>query len=163
MDEVWLPDCKTLDPSLARSLRAPPTTPGERDALACMVASRPAAVARGKAPVGADRAAPRGARRPDSTREVLAWFRERLYGRALLSLMVQYTPNPRAGKAGLTRRVSGKEYDQVLGWLEELGIEEGFIQEPEPGPDWLPDFSRREPFPEGQARAVWHFGDSSAP
>ncbi len=57
------------------------------------------------------------------------------------------------------RRVSSAEYEQVLTWLEELGIEEGFIQEPEPGSEWLPDFSRPDPFPEGQARAVWHFAD----
>ncbi len=38
----------------------------------------------------------------ESTRRVLAWFRERLYGKALLSVMVQYTPNP--GVGGRTRR-----------------------------------------------------------
>jgi len=97
--------------------------------------------------------------RLESTRAVLAWFRERLHGRALLSMMVQYTPNARLGAVGgdsPRRRVSEAEYEQVLGWLEELGIEEGFIQELESGSDWLPDFRRPNPFPPGQARAVWH-------
>jgi putative pyruvate formate lyase activating enzyme len=58
-----------------------------------------------------------------------------------------------------SNRVSAAEYEQVLAWLEELGIEEGFIQEPEPGSEWLPDFSRPNPFPEGQARPVWRYTD----
>jgi putative pyruvate formate lyase activating enzyme len=61
------------------------------------------------------------------------------------------------------RRVSREEYLQVQGWLEELGIEQGFIQEPEPDSDWLPDFTRRNPFPPGQARPVWHYADARLP
>ncbi len=167
---VWLPDCKTLDPGLARRLMGAPDYPQVvREALAFMVASRPldwegerlrqGVIVRHLVLPG----------HPRSTREVLAWFRENLYGKALLSLMVQYTPNSRALErgeeqaAGPSRRVSTEEYEQVLGWLEELGIEEGFIQEPEPGSEWLPDFSRRDPFPEGQARAVWHFSEGPVP
>ena len=164
--QIWLPDCKTLDPELARSLMSAADYPQvAREALAFMVEARPlqwegerlrqGVIVRHLVLPG----------HPLSTREVLAWFRERLYGKALLSLMVQYTPNRRAlelaeaREAGPSSRVSAAEYDQVLGWIEELGIEEGFIQEPEPGSEWLPDFSRPAPFPEGQARAVWHFSD----
>jgi len=164
--QIWLPDCKTLDPELARSLMSAADYPQvAREALAFMVEARPlqwegerlrqGVIVRHLVLPG----------HPLSTREVLAWFRERLYGKALLSLMVQYTPNRRAlelaeaREAGPSSRVSAAEYDQVLGWIEELGIEEGFIQEPEPGSEWLPDFSRPDPFPEGQARAVWHFAD----
>ena len=163
--QVWLPDCKTLDPELARSLMGAPDYPQVvREALAFMVEARPldwegerlrqGVIVRHLVLPG----------HPGSTREVLAWFRERLYGRAQLSLMVQYTPNRRApgqadAESGPSRRVSAAEHEQVLTWLEELGIEEGFIQEPEPGSEWLPDFSRPDPFPEGQARAVWHFAD----
>jgi len=99
---------------------------------------------------------------------VLAWFRERLAGRALLSVMLQYTPNRRSagseqeGRAP-SRRVNDAEHRQVQGWLEEQGIEQGFIQEPEPDSDWLPDFSRRNPFPPGQARPVWHYADARLP
>jgi putative pyruvate formate lyase activating enzyme len=167
---VWLPDCKTLDPELARGLMGAPDYPQVvREALAFMVASRP--------PVWEGERLRQGVivrhlvlpGHPGSTREVLAWFRENLYGKALLSLMVQYTPNPRASaragerEAGPSRRVSAAEYERVLGWLEELGIEDGFIQEPEPGSEWLPDFSRPDPFPQGQARALWHFAEGSVP
>jgi putative pyruvate formate lyase activating enzyme len=167
---VWLPDCKTLDPELARSLMGAPDYPRvAREALAFMVASRPldwegerlrqGVIVRHLVLPG----------HPDSTRRVLAWFRQKLYGKALLSLMVQYTPNSRASgrgegwEAAPARRVSSAEYEQVLSWLEELGIEEGFIQEPEPGSQWLPDFSRPDPFPQGQARALWHFADGPVP
>jgi putative pyruvate formate lyase activating enzyme len=164
--DVWLPDCKTLDAELARGLMGAPDYPEVASAaLAFMVEARPLAwegellrrgvIVRHLVLPG----------HPESTRQVLAWFRERLYGRALLSVMVQYTPNSRAmgpgdeGGAMPSNRVSAAEYEQVLAWLEELGIEEGFIQEPEPGSEWLPDFSRPNPFPEGQARPVWRYTD----
>jgi putative pyruvate formate lyase activating enzyme len=158
--EVWLPDCKTLDPELARGLMGAPDYPEVvRAALAFMVDARP--------PVWEGELLRRGVivrhlvlpGHPESTRQVLAWFREWLYGRALLSVMVQYTPNPRAPVSGPSGRVSAAEYEQILASLEELGIEEGFIQEPEPGSEWLPDFRRPNPFPEGQARPVWRFTD----
>ena len=41
--------------------------------------------------------------------------------------------------------------------LEELGIEEGFVQEPSQSDDWLPDFTRSNPFPKGQAVPIWHY------
>ena len=179
--DVWLPDCKTLDPKVSRRLMGAPDYPEVvKEAIPFMVRARPlrwegerlrqGVIVRHLVLPGY----------PESTREVLAWFRQELYGKALLSVMVQYTPNPRlrrplregeavAGAEAATtaeapvppqaatpdRRVSEAEYDQIQGWLEELGIEEGFIQEPDPGSDWLPDFTRPNPFPEGQARVVW--------
>ena len=164
--QVWLPDCKTLDRELARGLMGAADYPQvAREALAFMVAARPLAWDGERLRQGVIVRHLVLPGHPNSTREVLAWFRENLYGKALLSLMVQYPPNPRApGRAdepgaGPARRVSPAEYELVVGWLEELGIEEGFIQEPEPGSEWLPDFSRRDPFPESQARAVWHFAE----
>ena len=168
--QVWLPDCKTLDRELARGLMGAADYPQvAREALAFMVAARPLAWDGEKLRQGVIVRHLVLPGHPNSTREVLAWFRENLYGKALLSLMVQYTPNPRAlGRAdepgaGPARRVSPAEYELIQGWLGELGIEEGFIQEPEPGSEWLPDFSRRDPFPESQARAVWHFAEVPVP
>jgi len=164
--EVWLPDCKTLDPELARRLMGAPDYPEVvREALRFMAEARPLRFDGERLREGVIVRHLVLPGHPESTRAVLAWFRERLYGKALLSVMVQYTPNARtAGQGGTreggpSRRVSAGEYEQVLASLEELGIEEGFIQEPEPGSDWLPDFTRRNPFPEGQARPLWHYGD----
>jgi putative pyruvate formate lyase activating enzyme len=65
--------------------------------------------------------------------------------------MTQYTPLDAAGPAG---RVDGRDYGRLVEWLEELGIEEGFCQEPSPGGP-LPDFSRTNPFPPELALPVW--------
>jgi putative pyruvate formate lyase activating enzyme len=163
--DLWLPDCKTLDPELARGWMGAPDYPEvAREALAFMAEARPLSWEGERLRRGV---IVRHLVLPGclpSTHRVLAWFRERLYGKALLSVMVQYTPNPGilpsgAGEPPPSRRVSAVEYDQVLAWLGELGIEEGFIQEPEPGSEWLPDFRRPNPFPEGKARSVWHFAD----
>jgi putative pyruvate formate lyase activating enzyme len=163
---VWLPDCKTLDPELAGSLLGAPDYPQvAREALSLMVEARPLEWEADRLRRGVivrHLVLPGHLR---STHEVLVWFRERLYGRALLSLMVQYTPNPRAPAGAAARqavpsgRVSTSEYEQVLRLLEELGIEEGFIQEPESDSDWLPDFCRPNPFPREKARVLWHFAD----
>jgi putative pyruvate formate lyase activating enzyme len=165
--DVYLPDCKTLDPELSRRFMGAPDYPRVvQEALPAMAEARPlrwegerlrqGVIVRHLVLPG----------QPESTREVLAWFSERLYAKALLSVMVQYTPNPRSVEAEgrvPVRRVSEAEYGQILGWLEELGIEEGFIQEPEPDSDWLPDFTRRNPFPEAQARPLWHYADERLP
>jgi putative pyruvate formate lyase activating enzyme len=97
----------------------------------------------------------------DSTREVLCWFARHARGRALLSLMMQYTPVRRKtrlgpGDAGPSRAVNRKEYETVLDWLEELGIEDGFCQELAPSGKWLPDFRRENPFGV-LADPVWHW------
>ena len=96
----------------------------------------------------------------DQSREVLAWFSGHAKGRALLSLMVQYTPLPSAREQadGHPRRsVNQGEYEQVLSRLEELGIDEGYVQDPARSDDWLPDFTRLNPFPKEQAVPVWHY------
>jgi putative pyruvate formate lyase activating enzyme len=97
----------------------------------------------------------------DATREVLRWFAEHCRGRALLSVMTQYTP---AGEAAATpaRYVSAEEYEIVLGWLDEFGIEDGFCQEPVPGGEWLPDFSRPNPFSSELSQPVWHWREGFA-
>ncbi len=87
----------------------------------------------------------------ESTREVLEWFAREVGGAALLSLMFQYTPSPEAPGRGTSRR----EYDQVMGWLSELDIDEGFVQELVHDREWLPDFSQPDPFPSRLSRPLW--------
>ena len=136
----------------------------------------------------------------EATRGVLRWFAGHCAGRALLSLMFQYTPpeislaeaprtqsskkgtiqttdpSPRSlrslrlgvraspekvkEKAGSIpdRYINQKEYDTVLGWLQEYGIEDGYCQELVPGnTDWLPDFGKENPFPSSLSVPVWHW------
>jgi putative pyruvate formate lyase activating enzyme len=95
-----------------------------------------------------------------STKAVLQWFADRCRGKALLSLMMQYTP---VGNTALTRTVSEREYEQVLQWLEDFGIEDGYYQELHPGDDWLPDFSRLNPFSSDLSVPVWRWKSGTIP
>jgi putative pyruvate formate lyase activating enzyme len=94
-----------------------------------------------------------------ATRDVLRWFAENVMGKGLLSLMTQYTP-VRNGDIP-NRSVNDAEYETVLGWLDEFGIEDGFYQELTPdmsaNSEWLPDFNRVNSFPSKLSTPVWHW------
>jgi putative pyruvate formate lyase activating enzyme len=97
--------------------------------------------------------------RLDATRDVLRWFAENVMGKGLLSLMTQYTP-VRNGDTP-HRSVNGAEYETVLDWLDEFGIEDGFYQEltldMPANSDWLPDFNRVNSFSSELSTPVWHW------
>ena len=163
--DVYLPDCKTLDTKVGRHLMGSPDYPAVvQAALMRMVEDKPLIVEEGRIRRGV---IVRHLVLPgllDRSREVLEWFAARMRGRALLSLMFQFTPVSSEGGAqgrkhqqSPGRRVSRREYEEALAWLDELGIEEGYLQEPAGSDDWLPDFTRLNPFPEGQAVAIWHY------
>jgi putative pyruvate formate lyase activating enzyme len=158
----FLPDLKTLDPTLADCWFKEPEYPRiAAAALHAMAEVRPLER-------GPDGLPTRGVivrhlvlpGRLESTREVLAWFSKHLAGRALLSLMSQYTPIPgRQLEPPFDRGLTRGEWEAALEALEELGIEDGFVQDLEPGTDWLPDFTRERPFSAERARMVWHARD----
>jgi putative pyruvate formate lyase activating enzyme len=91
----------------------------------------------------------------ESTRQVLRWFADNAKGRALLSLMTQYTPIPGSEKPMPKRYLNKEEYETVLSWLDEFGIEDGFCQELVTGNEWLPDFRRHNPFSSELSVPVW--------
>jgi putative pyruvate formate lyase activating enzyme len=99
----------------------------------------------------------------ESTRQVIEWFHRHAQGRALLSLMTQYThcAGGRGEKslsgAAPQRYLNRAEYERVMEWLTEYGIEDGFYQEPAPGQDWLPNFNRTNPFSSRLSLPVWHW------
>ncbi|MDR3138918.1 MAG: radical SAM protein, partial [Treponema sp.] len=102
----------------------------------------------------------------ESTRGVLRWFAEYGQGRALLSLMTQYTPvkagEGRPGEAP-PGYVEAGEYETLLRWLEEFDIEDGFYQELVKDNRWLPDFSRPNPFSSALSKPVWHWKEGFLP
>jgi putative pyruvate formate lyase activating enzyme len=160
----FLPDLKTLDPALsARWFAAPDYPRAAADAILAMAAARPLERGPDGLPI-------RGLivrhlvlpGRLDATREALAWFRENLAGRALLSLMSQYTPIPGHPLAPpFDRCLTRAEWDEALAVLGEMGIEDGYVQELVPGTEWLPDFTRERPFPSQLSRMVWHARDGA--
>jgi len=92
----------------------------------------------------------------ENTRQVLAWFAEHCKGRVLLSLMTQYTPVG-TDPAIPGRYISEDEYEAVLSMLDEFGIDDGFCQELITGSDWLPDFTKANPFSSELSVPVWHY------
>jgi len=148
--KTWLPDLKTLDEKLAgKFLHAPDYPQVAVQAIQWMMKTRPNDVII------------RHLILPgylESTRSVLRWFADNACGKAELSLMSQYTPMK--DETGAPERyVSKREYETVLGWLGEFGIEDGFCQELVTGSDWLPDFSRANPFSSGLSVPVWHYNN----
>ena len=145
--DAWLPDLKTLDSGLAAEFFNAPDYPRAAErAILWMIQNRPGKVIIRHLILPG---------RLDSTRAVLRWFADNAAGGGpLLSLMSQYTPI--AGAKGPRRFVSRREYDTVLGWLGEFGIEDGFCQELVTGSGWLPDFNRPNPFSSGLSVPVWH-------
>ncbi|MBN2354451.1 MAG: radical SAM protein [Spirochaetales bacterium] len=154
--DVYLPDLKTLDEDAAHALFGRRDYPAAaREALSAMTAAKPLrwdgeSLAQG---VIVRHLVLPG--RVGDSFACLRWFRERLAGRALLSLMFQYLPLECGSPTG-GPRVSRREYDEVMEEAERLGLEDGFIQDLEEADDWLPDFGKPNPFPEGFAEPVWH-------
>ena len=159
--DIWLPDLKTLDESAAKEIYGVTGYPAAvRAALGAMAAASELSVDE------EDRLV-RGLMirhlvvpgRLESTRGVLEWFAENLAEKAWLSLMTQYTPVrvPGETRAVPERQLNGSEYETLLEWLEELGIDDGFLQDLVPGSDWLPDFSRPNPFGSELSRILWRW------
>lgn len=64
-----------------------------------------------------------------------------------ISLMAQYSPQYRACEyPGINRALTEEEYDQVMDYALELGLENAFTQELESQDHYLPDFAQEKPF-----------------
>jgi putative pyruvate formate lyase activating enzyme len=158
--DTYLPDLKTLDETLAaRFFNAPDYPKAAAHAIQWMIKNTNC------------RVMIRHLILPgylESSRSVLRWFADNaMAGGALLSLMSQYTPVTENGERAvgsgggeISRFLSRREYDTVLGWLSEFGIEDGFCQELLTGNDWLPDFTRPNPFSSNLSVPVWNYIDS---
>jgi putative pyruvate formate lyase activating enzyme len=156
--DVYLPDLKTLDPVLAgRFFKAPDYPEAASKAILRMLDRR--GELRWRGPLLVSGVIVRHLVLPgyaESTRRALQWFADHCKGRALLSLMTQYTPVGAAGSIP-SGSVGRDEYDRLVELLDDLGIEEGFCQEPVLDSAWLPDFERANPFSSELSVPVWHW------
>ncbi|MCL2209723.1 MAG: radical SAM protein [Treponema sp.] len=151
--DIYLPDLKTLDNEIASRFFNAPDYPQTAEAAILkmmeMSASPEKIIIRHLVLPGF----------LDSTRSVLRWFAENAAGRALLSLMTQYTLIPGRNRQMPNRFLSAKDYETVLCWLDEFDINDGFCQELVTGSDWLPDFNLANPFSSQLSVPVWHWKD----
>ncbi len=89
-----------------------------------------------------------------ATKDFLRYFAKELKDSAYLSLMVQFVPP--LGDVEFPE-ITEEEYDDLLSLLDELGIDDGFVQELGENISWIPDFVQDVPFPEGFADVLPYF------
>lgn len=169
--QVWLPDLKTLNPLLARSVfRAEDYPAVAKKAVRWMANHSPLSIEQtgstsypnGKIVSGVIIRHLALPGKLADTELVLRWFAEHLQGKALLSLMTQYTPVSKSAHAAALdafpdRVLDRTEYNTLVSLLDELGIDDGFYQELVQDTEWLPDFERIQPFTSVLAKPVWHW------
>ena len=81
----------------------------------------------------------------EDSKKVLKYLLEKYGSRIFISIMNQYTPLPHvASYPELNRKVTREEYEEVVDYAVELGIENGFIQEGEAAVEsFIPEFDGR--------------------
>ena len=77
-----------------------------------------------------------------NSKAVLRYLLETYKDQILISIMNQYTPMPQvADDPLLSRKVTKREYDKVVDYALDLGMEEGFIQEDDVAKEsFIPEF-----------------------
>lgn len=80
--------------------------------------------------------------RLEESKRILDWVRQHMGAGAFVSLMCQYTPMYRAAEfTGMDRRLTQEEYDEIIDYFFEIGLENGFAQELDSATsDYTPDF-----------------------
>jgi putative pyruvate formate lyase activating enzyme len=77
------------------------------------------------------------------SRDSLTWLVDEISPTVTVSIMAQYFPTHHAPKIPLlAREITREEYAEVMGLVEELGIENGWVQEMGASESYLPDFAR---------------------
>ena len=78
----------------------------------------------------------------EDSKKILKWIRDNLGKEAYISLMCQYTPMYNAHKyEEINRKLEDWEYDLIIDYFFELGLENGFVQEQSSAEtDYVPDF-----------------------
>jgi putative pyruvate formate lyase activating enzyme len=78
------------------------------------------------------------------SKESLTWLAHDVSPDVYLSVMAQYYPAHHANRfPALARRITKAEYDRVIALLEDLGMENGWIQALDSPDNYQPDFHRK--------------------
>lgn len=75
--------------------------------------------------------------------KILRWLKENLPQGIYISLMCQYTPyGDLAAYPELKRRITKREYEKVVDFMDEIGLTDGYLQERSSAKqEYIPDFS----------------------
>ena len=104
----------------------------------------------------------------EQTANVLGWLKENADGRAIISLMNQYTPvkfEEEEGRLAARRKalstlenrlVTPEEDSDIQDLIEAYDFEYLFYQQLTDDTSWLPDFRRPQPFSNKLATPIWH-------
>lgn len=175
---IWLPDLKTLNADLSEKLCGAKNYPETaKNAVSWMIENNPLKITSVKKDGTEKEKMLQGViirhlflpGKFEETAEVLSWLKENADGKAVISLMSQYTPVPFKCEADeLQRRknalcsienrlVSPQEDEDLRDLIDAFDFEYLFYQDLTTDTDWLPDFSRKQPFSNALAKPVWHF------
>lgn len=175
---IYLPDLKTLSSPLAERLCAADDYPAvAKTAISWMISAHPLSIVETEKE-GARKEKIMGGvivrhlflpgRFPE-TADVLGWLKENADGKAVVSLMSQYTPVPfkeggeerlrreRALSAMENRLVSERDDRDLRDLVEAYRFGYLFYQDLCADTEWLPDFEREQPFSCALAKPVWHW------
>jgi putative pyruvate formate lyase activating enzyme len=87
------------------------------------------------------------------SKESLEWLVKGVSPGVAVSIMSQYYPAHLARKyPEINRKITQREYDEVAGLVDKLGIENGWMQGMESAENYRPDFSAEEPFDDSGKR-----------
>lgn len=141
--DIYLPDFRYIDGGAAKCYSAAPDYP-ERAKEAIAEMHRQAGLLEVRDGIAAKGLLVRILVLPgmaDAVRGILAWMRAALGPDTWVSLMGQYYPAHRASEfPEIGRPVTEAEYEECLGYLDELGFENGFTQEVGSCADYTPEF-----------------------
>lgn len=83
----------------------------------------------------------------DESKKILKYIGDELSTGVSISLMSQYHPTVHVTNlSDLKRNLTRREYDDVVMEMENLGFRNGWLQDTESSDNYLPDFSRKNPF-----------------
>ena len=165
---IWLPDLKTLNPIISQSVFDAPDYPkAAKSAIRYMISNTQTIIKNNKMLSGVIIRHLMLPGRLDDTKLVLEWFKAHADGKSYLSLMSQYTPVPfdetemkkreKALSSFQNRYVDEQEFGELQNLIDEYNIQNGFYQELVQDTEWLPDFSRTQPFQSSLAKPIWHW------
>ena len=177
---IYLPDLKTLSPVLSRQLcAAEDYAEKAKAALKWMISHNPLKIVEVEKNGEKKEKMLQGViirhlflpGRFDETAAVLDWLKNNADGKAIISLMSQYTPVPfkdteselarrtKALSAIENRLVNKSEDADLQDLIAAYDFEYLFYQDLSDDTSWLPDFTRTQPFSNALAKPLWHWRD----